>query len=505
MNFKDLLLPIGLAFLSVWALQTFIFNSGSSNQTQHSFKAPRSEQANKPLNTDIDFVDASSSREKQETLVSTEWADLVFSSEGAIIEKMGFKRLIDGQAQTIYTVEPTGHREIGFFLLGLNEKTPYYYRLADVVDTPDDVKITYEASTDECSVRKLFIINKQKNKIDLTVTLRPRGDTLIKPRLFFQAPYMPALQEADVISSVVLDGSGKFARTGRLSLDEDQGWINPAIFGADDRYFIHAMISDGGMLNRAYYRFDEKHGLSAILEGQDTIKEQVWNLSFYVGPKEETLFAAVDPRLDQTLHYYGWLAPLSSLLLKALNFFYDYVHNYGLAIILLTILIKLVLLPFTWRGEQSMSRSKDMSKKLAYLRQRHKDDPETLAREQAEVMRKFGAPMLSGCLPLLLQIPIFFALSRLLSNSFELYRAPMLWISDLSASDPYYIFPVLVAGSMLLNAASAEAQQRFQMVAVALVLGAVTANLSAGLALYLTVSTALGLLQSRLISAFSKA
>jgi len=139
------------------------------------------------------------------------------------------------------------------------------------------------------------------------------------------------------------------------------------------------------------------------------------------------------------------------------------------------------------------------------LRQRYKDDPETLAREQAEVMRKFGAPMLSGCLPLLLQIPIFFALSRLLSNSFELYQAPMLWISDLSASDPYYIFPVLVAGSMLLNAASADAQQRFQMIAIALVLGAVTANLSAGLALYLTVSTALGLLQSRLVSAFSKA
>ena len=221
-------------------------------------------------------------------------------------------------------------------------------------------------------------------------------------------------------------------------------------------------------------------------------------MSFYFGPKETSAIVPVDVRLEKTLDY-GWFAPVSKFLLVVLNWLYKYLHNYGLAIIILTLLIKLLLLPFSIQGEKSMKQRAEAQKKLTYIQQRYKDDPQTLARERAEFMRKHGMPGLGGCLPILLQIPIFFALSRVLVNSLELYQAPMLWISDLSARDPYYILPVFVALSMLGQATTADPKQRLSMVAMAFVFGAFTASFSAGLALYIGMSTLLSVAQTRIL------
>jgi YidC/Oxa1 family membrane protein insertase len=207
----------------------------------------------------------------------------------------------------------------------------------------------------------------------------------------------------------------------------------------------------------------------------------------------------VDERLEKTLDYYSWFAPLAHLLLRLLRWLYTYLHNYGLAIIVLTVLMKLLLLPFTIRGERGMKQRNEMQKKLTYIQQRYKDDPEVLARERAELIRKYGVPGFGGCIPLLLQIPIFFALSRVLSSALELYQAPMFWISDLSTKDPYYILPVLVCLTMLLQALTADAQHRMSMIAMAFIFGAFASSFSAGLALYICVSTILGVLQTYLV------
>jgi YidC/Oxa1 family membrane protein insertase len=180
-----------------------------------------------------------------------------------------------------------------------------------------------------------------------------------------------------------------------------------------------------------------------------------------------------------------------------LNFLYTFLGNYGWAIVALTVLTKLVLLPFSLSGAKSMKKHAEMQKKLKYLQQKYKDDPETLMRERADLVRKEGLSGLSGCLPILLQLPIFFALSRVLSSSIELYQAPFFgWITDLSARDPYYILPILVALAMLLQATTVDAAQRMQLIIMALVFGAITANLSAGLCLYIFMSTLLGVVQA---------
>jgi YidC/Oxa1 family membrane protein insertase len=164
-------------------------------------------------------------------------------------------------------------------------------------------------------------------------------------------------------------------------------------------------------------------------------------------------------------------------------------------------LIKLVLLPFSLKGEQSMKKQREFQKKIAYLQQKHKANPELLNEERNELMRKQGVGgMIGGCLPILLQIPIFFALNKVLSSSFELYQAPMLWIPDLSATDPYYILPVLVAIVMVLNAIiSSDSQQMITGLVMALVFGAISASFSAGLALYLGTSVLAGIIQTKVL------
>jgi YidC/Oxa1 family membrane protein insertase len=186
-----------------------------------------------------------------------------------------------------------------------------------------------------------------------------------------------------------------------------------------------------------------------------------------------------------------------------LKFLYSLIGNYGLAIIVLTVLVKLLLLPFTYKSEASMRQQAEVQKKLAYLQQRYKDDPEKLNQERTELIRKHGMPGLGGCLPLLLQLPLFIALSRVLYSSIELYKAPMWWIPDLSASDPYYILPIGVAIVMLLQAATVDAKQRLSVIAMALVFGALTVNFASGLALYIFVSTLLTVVQTSTLRYFN--
>ena len=108
-------------------------------------------------------------------------------------------------------------------------------------------------------------------------------------------------------------------------------------------------------------------------------------------------------------------------------------------------------------------------------------------------------PGMAGCLPVFLQLPIFIALSRVLTTSIELYKAPFLWISDLSAKDPYYILPILTGICMLLQPLSENSKQRMLTLVMPVVLAAVLSGFSAGLALYIFVSTFLGVLQTKLV------
>lgn len=503
MSLSDFIIPLGLALLVIWGMNTY-FGTGflkrdAAPTDAWTFVAPAQGVTAKPLNVDIDFVDQRRTVAPVITSVETEWGIFDFSTEGATLESLAFKKTDGNATQRIYTVFSSENKSDRFFLTALEGKTPFYYDFVGRQDTDTDVRLAYRAKSDECLIEKIFIIDKNSYKIDLDLTLIPQADATVQVRVFFAAPCMPEIHQ-DVISGIVIDGSNKYVKTARSALKEGFGWIAPSLFGMDNKYYLHGLVGDQDhFLGRAYYKFAHKSSLIAILEGPAVDHDTTWHLSFYCGPKDADIMTQVDPRLAQAAQSHGWLSPLVAILLFLLKWLYSYVHNFGWAIILLTALMKLVLFPFTFRGERGMAKAEESKKKLAYLEQKFKHDPDRLALERAEFIKKHGLPGLSGCLPLLLQLPLFISLNKLLYQAPELYKAPFLWIPDLSATDPYYILPLLVFVGMFFNALVGPAAQRVNMFIFAGIFAAFTANFSAGLALYAVANTVLGVIQARLV------
>ncbi|HHO65521.1 MAG TPA: membrane protein insertase YidC, partial [Epsilonproteobacteria bacterium] len=169
----------------------------------------------------------------------------------------------------------------------------------------------------------------------------------------------------------------------------------------------------------------------------------------YIGPKEYHTLASINPELTDAIEF-GWFTFLSKPFFKVLLWINGLIGNWGWAIILFTLLVKLVLFPLSYKGMMSMQKLKDLAPKMKELREKYKEDPAKLNMKMMEMYKKHGANPMGGCLPMLLQIPVFFALYRVLLNADELQGAVWIpgWIENLAAADPYYILPVLMGVSM---------------------------------------------------------
>jgi YidC/Oxa1 family membrane protein insertase len=509
MNMKDLIVPISFALVTVVALNYFFPGKSTAEDVESSFVAPREKKEYKPLNLEIDFFDQKRMVAKKITEIETPWAELSFSTDGASLDSVDFKRESNGSMQTIRTVFPVTdtERENRCFLVGLQDKTPFYYTLVSATENNTGHELVYVGSNDECIVQKTFVVDKNKPNIDLLIEVAPKSSkgVSIEPRIIFSAPFMPDLKENDIVSSIVIDQTNVFAKKQVGQLDVLRGWFKPKLFGTDNRYFIHALIKDDNdFAQRAYYKLEDRTRLLSVLEGPIVTEKTSWQLSFYFGPKELSAIAAVDTRLEKTLDYSGMLSSVAKFMLYLLNWLYFYLHNYGLAIIALTLLIQILLLPVSLRNNEEKFKKQQLEyqRELAYIEQRFKDKPDQLLAERTELIRKKGLPGLGCLIPLLIQLPLFFALSRVLSSSFELYQAPMLWIPDLSLRDPYFILPVLVTLTMLIQDTKGDAQQRMSKTVMAFVFGALTASFSAGLTLYILSGRVFGFIQSKIMTHF---
>jgi YidC/Oxa1 family membrane protein insertase len=163
--------------------------------------------------------------------------------------------------------------------------------------------------------------------------------------------------------------------------------------------------------------------------------EQEFHYKLFLGPKEESYLKAADPKLTHIINY-GWFDIIAQPLLKCLKFFNRFTHNYGVDIILLTVLIKLLFWPLTHKSYVSMQQMKKLQPKMQKIREKYKDDKEKMNQEIMQMYRTHKVNPVGGCLPMLLQIPVFFALYRVLYSALAIRHAPfMLWINDLSAPD----------------------------------------------------------------------
>ena len=223
--------------------------------------------------------------------------------------------------------------------------------------------------------------------------------------------------------------------------------------------------------------------------------------SYFILVKKEYDFLK---SLGDSLHLavdFGFFAFLAVPMLWLLKFFYGLVSNFGVAIILLTVLIRFLTFPLQWSSLKGMKKMQVLQPQLAKLKEKYKDDPMTMQKETMELFKRSGVNPLSGCFPLLLQMPIFFALYSVLYNAVELVGADFMgWIHDLSAKDPYYVLPIAMAASMFLQqkitptTITDKMQQRIFLF-MPLIFGFFMKDLPSGLSLYIFVSTLVGILQ----------
>ena len=239
----------------------------------------------------------------------------------------------------------------------------------------------------------------------------------------------------------------------------------------------------------------------------------------YLGPKHYSQLDASDSVAGFTTGFketinLGWFAfigkPLMWLLLK----FYSFLGNWGLAIMLLTLLVKGATIPFTTKSMRSMKAMAVLAPEMKALQEKYKDDRQRLQMETMALYKQHGANPLSGCLPLFLQMPIWLALYRMLSSTGELYQQPFIpgWINDLTAADPYHILPVLLLVTMLAQARlqpaspdpSQKLQQNMMKWGLPIMFGVMAFFFPAGLTIYIFTNTCLSALHSIYMNKFDK-
>jgi len=226
--------------------------------------------------------------------------------------------------------------------------------------------------------------------------------------------------------------------------------------GFESKYFIAAMIPQNPSLTSLRMTKDGSNLVGVGLRGPKNVipagQSGSFHYSLYLGPKDHSILKAQNVGLENAIDFGDWLKWLAIPLLVVLKFLYGYVGNYGIAIIILTILIKLIFWPLGNKSYKSMKEMQKLQPKMTALREKYKNDKARLSQESMALYKAHKVNPLGGCLPMIVQIPVFFGLYKALLYAIELRHSPLFWwIQDLSAKDPYYITPLVMGATMFVQ------------------------------------------------------
>jgi YidC/Oxa1 family membrane protein insertase len=313
-------------------------------------------------------------------------------------------------------------------------------------------------------VNKIITFHKASYLIDIAYELENMGQQAVTASSYYQlvrdsvAPagslrFLPTYTGAAVYTE-----KEKFQKIEFLDIEKnktkyikqaDNGWI-----GILQHYFVAAWLPKE-KTDREYFTRKlegDLYSVGMVLPALiiDPGQKKVVSATLYAGPTEATL-DKIAPGLGLTVDY-GWLTLIAVPLFWVMSLFNDWTHNWGVAIILLTFLIKLIFFPLSAASYRSMAKMRVVAPKLEKIKQQYADDREQLNRAMMELYKTEKINPLGGCLPVLIQIPVFIALYWSILSSVEMRYAPFFgWISDLSAADPYYILPILMGASMVIQ------------------------------------------------------
>jgi YidC/Oxa1 family membrane protein insertase len=376
----------------------------------------------------------------------------------------------------------------------------------------DARSVTFEGKLGAVDVRKTFRLGTRPYQIDLELGVGggERAGTVALVYPAFQRPDAPTagfFSGGEVFESVTpICRAGD--KTERFDGKEAQKVLSgpPRWMGLDQQYFVSAVMPQSAEGSCFFAKLPTAgESLAGLRIPVDRAARATFEV--YAGPKQIDLLRAYKRDLETAIDYgpvSNYFAFFARILLWVMQKFYSFAHNWGVAIILLTLLVKALLYPLTVKSMMSMQEMKNLQPKVDALKAKFGDDKEKMNQEVMKLYQEHKVNPLGGCLPLLLQMPVWLALYATLQTSVELYRQPFLWVKDLTAYDPLYILPLAMGVSSFamqkLSPQPADnAQAKMLLYFMPVFFTFIMLKLPAGLTLYILVNNLLSIAQQQWI------
>ena len=366
--------------------------------------------------------------------------------------------------------------------------------------------------TNEVAITKTMVVNDSQYTIQVDVQVQWFGNQRTEPietslgnEVIRQenSLFMPAYEGTEFF--FIAEGEEERERID-IEAQMTGQYKNVSLASIGSQYFTLAIINTSSMAPNGTVFYDPKSFLARTsilhqsIDGKENFK---YSFLTFLGPKNYDLLTAVDPLLAQSIDY-GIFSVLSKPILSMLKWLYSVFQNWGISIILLTVFIRILLLPINISSYKSMKRMQAIQPQLKKIKEKFKDDPQKVNQETMALMKKEKANPIGGCLPMLLQLPVFFALYSVLGQSIELYKSPFIfWIQDLSFKDPYFVLPIGVAAlyfiQQKLTPTAMDPAQAKVMQWIPVVFGFFMLSIPSGLTLYFFINTVFGIGQQFLL------
>lgn len=441
-----------------------------------------------------------------------------FSNQGGVLSSFQLKKYTDDYGHPLEMIPDSSEMDTQPLSLDLEDAkiTALADRGVYVIDhdkislsgnQTDSMSLTF--SDGQHTFKKSFQFHGDSYIIESTFEAK-NGDANIPLRVSW-SPGLESLKSfKDMVEAVpsrgVVESGDKVERFASKDAEEFKK-IGSTIrwAGAETNYFCSIFIPRNQPAD-AYIRQIKQgenklvHNIEVLVTGQQAA--QPLQLSLFVGPKDYRLLQGMGMSLEKSIDF-GFFSPIAIPLFYGLNWFYKYTHNYGWAIVLMTVLIKILFTPFVQKSFSSMKKMQLMQPELKLIQDKYakmkNDDPRKMSMN-TEIMglhKRYGINPLGGCLPMLMQMPVLFAFYRLLANTIELRKAPFIWwLQDLSRPDPYWITPILMGASMLIQqrmTPATDPMQKNMMLIMPIMFTFMSFKFASGLVVYWLLSNVLAI------------
>lgn len=424
----------------------------------------------------------------------------VISSRGFGFKKIELKDYKNRKNETV-TYISDGLDSI--FATLINDKAPTF-----TMELLEPNRIAGKAQSESFKIEKHIKINSDQYFADIEIVFSPLNGVFTNEvktsisQIFekIESSFLSPNYEVNEFYVYNSDGKQRENASGDKAIDEVHKSAKISSLGS--HYFTLAMFDESDVLGTARMQYTPQNSIGKMQVQHSTVERKesyTFKYKAYFGPKKFDILSNIDSEMSGIINY-GFFGYFGKFLLAILVWIQKLVSNWGFAVIGLTIVVRILLLPIMISSYKSMKKMQKIQPQLKLIRDKYKEDPQKMNLETMQLMKREKANPVGGCLPMLIQIPIFFALYQVIGNSIELYQAPfILWIKDLSSKDPFYVLPLLV-GIMFfiqqrISPKPADPAQAKMMMFMPFLFTFFMISVPSGLNLYIFVSTVFGILQ----------